>query len=200
MIPVLVCVPAHGHITDLDGTFTHSEYLPSPIGYLRGFEAIEICDNEMVEKELKSLGLTMRYHIQGVRADHGHIGALISFAVEAPTYEEACKLPGFVPFGDWTGAYYWPPTIPAELTADFWPNSLTTVKRIALAECDGNKGLPPYKEDGSFHFSLIHTGQIASLVFLKEDAEYVYFVLHTTKEVEAVPAARECFAELQRSK
>lgn len=206
MIPVFVCVPAHSRISGEGGTFpspVENEYSSSPIGYLRGFETTDICDNKMVEAELRALGLALRYHSQGVKADHGYVGALISFAVEVPTYEEACKLLGFVPFGHWTGAYYVPPTLPSDIGNADWfcmSESIVTVRRVALTDCAGNKELPLYKEDGAFHLSLVPRGQLSSMVFLEEDPEHIYAVLHTVDETEAVTVARKCLDAHQRMK
>jgi hypothetical protein len=201
--PVFVFAMASApHIIDAYHCLPLSDYQAEPIGYLRGFEA-EMDDHEMVKHELSELGLSLRFTARTVRARHGCRGALIAFAVEVPTYEDAEALPGFTPLGNYTGAYFVPPD-GIEKIQCMSPDDVfegAAIKRCDVTEFYKEFEPPPYGEDGGFFLSMIPMGILYSLVFLREDPLHFYIDggLATDDESSKLAKVRR-FAALRKSR
>jgi hypothetical protein len=175
MALVLVCVPAgEGNLIEpRETTPLPDKDRPEPVGFLTGFEAAE--DGEAVGRDL---GTPVQYHVRSVKAKNGCRGALLSMAVEVPRYEDAVALPGFVPLGYWTGAFYEMPKNEKQIVLTHLDDVFEghSIKRLSIADHYDDFEPPPYEENGAYHLSLVRLGQIGGYVFLKEDPLHFYAV------------------------
>ena len=148
----------------------------SPIGYLRGFETDDITDIDMIKRDLEPLGLEVRFLVQSVKAEHGCRGGLLSFAVTASNWEEAQKLPGFVPLGHWSGAFFIPPKLDFDWRTPDDEFEGRAIKRINVTDAYGEEFEPPRYKDGVFVMSMIPQGYLAQALFFEDDPLHVYAI------------------------
>lgn len=174
MIPVFVCVKAtKTALVEWGNTFPAVERAAEPIGYLQGFEAKDIDDFGMVQREVIALGLKAKFLVRAVKAAHLCQGALIAFAVEVPTWETANALPGFVPLGYWSGAYLRPPDVSSVVFTeeDFFEQ--TKIKRLLVSDYY-TEFEPPEYEDGVCFCSMIPLGRLGGIYFFEDDPLHFY--------------------------